>query len=108
MTIAASGGVVWKSRAMTWSSGSMTRASACTMKAASPMMRSDARSRPAGTVWVIVSIEERRDGCCVDRRFAGDDDVPPPEVRGDQMIELARVGRRLALAFDRQAIGRAR
>src|SRR5262249_33825956 len=40
--------------ATTWSSGSMTRASAWTMNAARPMMRSDARSRPAAAVSVIV------------------------------------------------------
>src|SRR5215467_13767631 len=32
----------------------MTRASACTMNAARPMIRSEARPRAAGRVWVIV------------------------------------------------------
>ena len=47
MTIAAAGGLVWKSLAMTCRSGSMTRASAWTMNAAMPSTSSDARSGAA-------------------------------------------------------------
>ena len=47
VTMAADGGVVPKSRAMTCSSGSMTRASACTMKAAMPSTSKDARAGTA-------------------------------------------------------------
>src|SRR6185295_5259341 len=55
MTIAAAGGVVWKSLAITCSSGSITRASAWTMKAAMPSTSSEARSRVAGGAAVRIS-----------------------------------------------------